>query len=255
LLDEVLAAHGGLERWRAARSLRAEVRSGGLLVRTRFPGNKLAAYEGVATMDEPRFVFIPFPREGRRGVYERGRVRIETDSGEVVAARDDPRSAFSGLSGLRRNLRWDSLDGTYFAGYAMWNYLTTPLLLTREGVRVEEGDPWREGDEEWRRLEVGFPPDIDTHSAHQTFYVDESGLIRRHDYTAEVVSRWANAAHYCDGHREFDGLVFPTRREVRPIGLRNRSLPGPTLVRIEIESISVDRDDRLDLHGHVEGKL
>ncbi len=25
-------------------------------------------------------------------------------------------------------------DSVYFAGYAMWNYLTTPYLLTREGA-------------------------------------------------------------------------------------------------------------------------
>jgi hypothetical protein len=239
LLDEVLEAHGGLERWRAARSLKAQVRSGGLLLRTRVSGNKLAAYAGTMTIAEPHFVLDPFPNEGHRGVYELGTARIETVSGELTASRDDPRTAFAGLSGLRRNLRWDPLDATYFAGYAMWNYLTTPLLLTRDGMRVQEGEPWREADEEWRRLEVDFPPDVDTHSAHQTFYVDGSGLIRRHDYTAEVVGGWANAAHYCDRHREFDGLVFPTRRRVLPRGLRNRSLPGPTLVWIEIDEVSV----------------
>ena len=45
----------------------------------------------------------------------------------------------SGRSGLRRNLRWDALDSTYFAGYAMWNYMTTPYLLTRQGVEVARG--------------------------------------------------------------------------------------------------------------------
>ncbi len=143
LLDEVLEAHGGLERWRAARAIRARVRSGGLLIRTRVPGNRFADYHVTVDVDEPRAVLEPFPEDGQRGVFERGRVRIETDAGDVVASRDDPRPAFFGRAGLRRNLRWDALDSTYFAGYALWNYLTTPLLLTRDGVQVSEGEPGR----------------------------------------------------------------------------------------------------------------
>ncbi|MEV2211290.1 hypothetical protein AB0H86_07400 [Streptomyces sp. NPDC050997] len=32
----------------------------------------------------------------------------------------------------------------YFAGYAMWNYLTAPYLLTRPGVVVRELVPQQE---------------------------------------------------------------------------------------------------------------
>jgi len=41
LLDEVFAAHGGLERWRAVTALTAHGTFGGLL-RSRFPGNRMA---------------------------------------------------------------------------------------------------------------------------------------------------------------------------------------------------------------------
>jgi hypothetical protein len=239
LLDEVLEAHGGLERWRAASEIRAHVRTGGFLVRTRFPGNRMADYELRVTVDEPRSEFNPFPDAGKRTVFEAGGVRLEDEGGGVLSGRDDPRSVFSGLAGLRRNFRWDALDATYFAGYAMWNYLTTPYLLTREGMRVEEGERWTEGGEDWRRLEVDFPAAIPTHSPHQTFFVDAAGLIRRHDYTAEVIGGWAKAAHYCFDHREFDGLVFPTRRRVVPRGPGDRGFPGPTLVRIELDRVSV----------------
>src|SRR5687768_10410931 len=140
LLDEVLEAHGGLERWRAGRTISARVRSGGLLLRTRVPGNRFVDYRAIVDLDQPRAVMDPFPEDGQRGVFERGTARIETDAGDVVASRDDPRPAFFGRTGLRRNLRWDALDSAYFAGYALWNYLTTPLLLTRDGVQVSEGD-------------------------------------------------------------------------------------------------------------------
>ena len=242
LLDEVLEAHGGLERWRAARTVQARVRSGGLLLRTRVPGNRFADYRLTVELDQPRTVLDPFPERGRRGVFDRGRARIETEAGEVVAFRDDPRAAFFGRAGLRRNLRWDALDSTYFAGYAMWNYLTTPLLLTRDGVEVRDGDHWEEDGERWRRLEVTFPDGLDTHSPRQSFYFDAQGRLRRHDYVARVVGRWARAAHHCADHVQAGGLVFPTRRWVRPIGPGNRSLPFPTLVSLELSELHVDAE-------------
>jgi len=240
LLDEVLEAHGGVERWRAARTIRARARSGGLLVRTRVPGNHYADYGLTVEVGVPRAVADPFPTHGRRGVFDRGEARIETATGEIVESRPDPRPEFFGRSGLRRNLRWDALDSTYFAGYAMWNYLNTPYLLTRKGVEVREGEPWSQNGETWRRLEARFPPGFDTHSHEQTFYFDSGGLLCRHDYVAQVVGGWAHAAHYCADHVEAGGLVFPTRRWVRPIGPGNRSMPFPTMVWIRLDEISVE---------------
>jgi hypothetical protein len=239
LLDEVLEAHGGLERWNAAGSVQARVRSGGFLVRSRMPGNRFADYAVTVEIAEPRTVMDPFPEPSRRAVFDHGAARIEGHGGEVIASRGDPRPAFSGLSGLRRNLRWDPLDCAYFVGYAMWNYLAFPHLLTGPGFEVSEGETWDEDGQRWRRLEVRFPDRLDTHSARQTLYFDERGLLRRHDYVAEVVGRWAHAAHYCAEHAEAGGLRFPTRRWVRPIGPRNRSLPFPTLVWLELSDLRV----------------
>jgi hypothetical protein len=240
LLDEVLEANGGLEHWEAASSIAARVRSGGLLLRTRVPGTRFADYRLTVDVREPRAILDPFPRDGLVGVFDRGEARIETRDGEVLESRAAPRSAFSGLSGLRRNLRWDALDAAYFAGYAMWNYLTTPLLLTRQGVEVSEGEDWTEEGETWRRLEVRFSRDLDTHSEGQSFYWDARGVLRRHDYVAEPVGRWARVAHHCDEHVRAGGLVFPTRRWVRPVGIRNRSLPFPTMVWIELSELHVE---------------
>jgi hypothetical protein len=240
LLDEALEAAGGLERWRAARRIRARVRSGGLLPRTRVPGNRFADYELTVDVERPHAVLDPFPGPGRRGVFERGTVRIEGAGGETLERRADARAAFFGRSGLRRNLRWDALDATYFAGYAMWSYLTTPLLLSREGVEVGEGKSWSGEGERWRRLDAFFPADLDVHSRRQSFFFDDHGLQVRNDYTAEVVAPVARAAHYCTEHRSFDGLVFPTRRRVLPRRRNLRSLPFPTLVSLEISEVRVE---------------
>lgn len=240
LLDEVLDAHGGLERWRTAGTVHARVRTGGLMIRTRVPGNRFADYSITVHVQEARTVLDPFPRNGQRGVFESGAARIESHAGEVISSRANARAAFFGRSGLRRNIRWDPLDSVYFAGYAMWNYLTTPYVLTREDVEVGEGDTWQEGGETWRRLNASFPPDIDTHSPRQTFYFDASGRLRRHDYVPEVIGRWARAAHYCADPVHANGLVFPTRRWVHPIGPGNRSLPFPTLLSLQLTDVRVE---------------
>jgi hypothetical protein len=239
LLDEVLAAHGGVERWRAVKALTAQGKFGGLLS-SRFPGNRMADVSVQVEMAEQHTVFRGFPQEDQQVVFDRGDVRLETVDGQLLDGRRNARAAFTGFSGLRRNFRWDALDAAYFAGYAWWNYLSSPMLLTREGVSVTEGETWREAGEQWRRLEVSFPADIHTHSQRQTFYVDGAGFIRRHDYVAYPIGRWARAAHYCDDHRRFGGLVFPTRRRVRPQGPGGRALPGPILVALDIDQIHIE---------------
>ena len=242
LLEEVIAAHGGRERWEAASQLRAQMDSGGLLLRTRVPGRKLAGQITVE-LHEPVSSFDPFPEPGKRAVFDHGAVRIETTDGEVVDSREHPRELFFGVPGLRRNLRWDALDLTYFAGYAWWNYIAVPFVLDEPGVRVEEIEPWPVGDaggSVWRRLAVTFGPEFHTHSPEQVFYYDADLRLRRHDYVAQIVGRWAHAAHMCADHVEVDGLVFPTRRWVRPIGRGNRPLRGPTLVWLSLYEIQLE---------------
>jgi len=239
LLDEVLTAHGGLDRWREMTALTAHGRFGGVL-RSRFPGNRMERVTVRVQLADQRAVFHGFPHEHQQAVFDRGNVRIETRDGELLYARRDARAAFDGLGSLRRNVRWDALDAAYFAGYAWWNYLSTPTLLARDGVTVSEGGTWQEAGEQWRRLEVVFPEGLHTHSPRQTFCVDAAGLIRRHDYIAEPIGRWARAAHYCYDHRRFAGLVFPTRRRVRPQAFGGRTLRHPILVALDIDDIAIE---------------
>jgi hypothetical protein len=240
LLDEVLTAHGGAERWQSISTITARGRVKGLLP-TRFAGNKLAACTFRVRAAEQHTVIDGFPQAGKRAVFNQGDVRIETGNAEQLAARRDARAAFFGLSGVRRNVHWDPLDTAYFAGYASWDYLTAPLLLTWDGVEVREGQIWRERDETWRRLEVQFPPGFHTHCKRQTFYVDDNGLIRRHDFVAEAVGKWAKAALYCDRHRQIGGLTFPTRRRVLPRGPGGRVHSRPTLLALDFDEIEISK--------------
>ncbi len=236
-VDQVVAAHGGLEMWERASEISARVSSGGFAFAMRFQGSAIRDVEAVISTREQHVTFAPYPRAGQRGVLEQdGSVRIETDSGELVEAREDARSAFRDV---RHKLWWDRLDILYFGAYAMWTYISTPFVFTRDDYQVREIDPWEERGERFRRLAVTFPNDIHTHSREQVFYIDTNGLIRRHDYTAEPFGGWAKAAHYCLDHQAFDGLTVPTRRRVYPRKRDNRSRRRPLLVWIDVSGVTV----------------
>src|SRR5262249_28352714 len=85
--------------------------------------------------DAPRVVFDGFPRPGHRGYFEQGSVRIQTEAGGRSRHRADARQAFSTV---RHKLSWDTLDALYFVGYALWNYVSTPFMLTRPGFGLRE---------------------------------------------------------------------------------------------------------------------
>lgn len=226
LLEQALAAHGGREAWESATEVTAHLHSGGLALTLKRVRDPFPDYSATISMHEPRTVIEPYPGggalEGSRGVFEGDHVRIEDASGATIDGGTDMRRRFPGL---RRRLWWDHLDALYFAGYALWNYFTTPLLLTR--CEVEQRG---------RTLAVTFPPGLPTHSRRQLFHFDDAGLLTRLDYTAEVFGKWARGRHECREHRSFDGLVFPTSRRVTLAGL-----PRPTLIWIEVDDVSVRR--------------
>lgn len=82
-----------------------------------------------------------------------------------------------------------------------------------------------------------FPFTVPTHCREQVFYFDARTLLRRVDYTAEVVGSWARAAHYCFDHKTFAGLLAPTWRNVVSRRTDGRARAGPTLVWIAMKDV------------------
>ncbi|MFZ0555670.1 MAG: hypothetical protein WAM26_10300 [Nitrososphaeraceae archaeon] len=182
----------------------------------------------------PAVTFVPFGRPDYRGHFTPTRVWIEDREGRVVEEHVDPRASFAGHA---LATPWDRLQLLYFTGYANWNYFTAPFLLTQSGVDVREMGPHEEYGETWQRLQVQFPSTIPTHSAEQTFYLNEKGLLQRLDYVAEIAG--AAGAHYCFDHTSFSGLVFPTLRRVVGLTPTGPLISGPTVVLLLISDIVV----------------
>jgi hypothetical protein len=213
LLTLVVAAHGGLDRWSRVSRINAHMTIGGPF--WEFKGQPGIIAEETVELDTQRehIRVTPFAGAGRSLQFGVGPeyVVVTAPDGTVVAERTDPRTSFAGYD---RSSRWDMLQTGYFIGYAIWNYLAEPFLLSYPGVEAHEIEPWAENGETWRRLRATFPPSIATHSTVGLFYFDADGMQRRMDYEPAVNGNLP-AAHYTDEPKTFDGIVVPTRRRVR----------------------------------------
>jgi hypothetical protein len=87
-----------------------------------------------------RIELTPLGGPGRRSVFDTGpeRLAILADDGTVIGKRDDPRGSFAGFDWTTP---WDLIQTTYFISYAMWNYLTSPFLLTYPACRPRRSSP------------------------------------------------------------------------------------------------------------------
>jgi hypothetical protein len=123
----------------------------------------------------------------------------------------------------------------YFASEANWNYFVAPFLFARDDFVTEEIKPWHEDGQSWRALLVTYPDTIVAHTRQQTYYFDDAGLLRRLDYSVDLLGG-GPAVHYPSEYREFDGIMVPTRRRVY---VRN---PDGSPVRDSV-SVAVDVAD------------
>jgi hypothetical protein len=234
LLKLAIEAHGGMARWNKLSQISANLDIGGALWGLKGQQGFVGASHVTVSFHRQWASHSPFLESGHRTAFIGERVAIETLDGHVVEARENTRQSFAGHT---LETPWDRIQLAYFAGYAMWTYLTSPFSLV--DFDSEEVEPWQEHGETWRALRVRFPEAITTHSTEQTFYFDESGLLRRHDYDVEV-SAGSGAAHYVYNHRPFNGIMVPTKRRIHIRGDDRKPQMEPLLVSIELENIKVD---------------
>lgn len=235
LLKDAVAAHGGVERWRQVGSISAHVRVGGSIWHLKGWPDVLSDARFTIDTRVPRTECFRSAEPDRHWVYEPNRTAIVADGGEVIEKRELPRKSFEGH---KIATPWDVHHLIYFTGYAMWTYLSTPFLLLSPGFESEEIEPWNEQGEQWRRLKVKFPSRVPSHSDEQIFYFDSAGLLRRHDYSVDIMGG-TSSANYASEHQTFGGLVFPTQRRVFAKSPDNAPMRERVAVAIDILDIEV----------------
>jgi hypothetical protein len=234
LLETVIAAHGGLDRWNQLDAVSVHGFNGGALWALKGQAGVVDDVFVRASLHEEQESHHPFGGPDRRSAFTPQRVAIETTQGEVVEALDQPRASFAGHT---LETPWTRLQLAYFTGTAMWTYLTQPFTFAWPEFKTTELDPWAENGEQWRRLRVTWPGYLATHSTEQTLYFGEDGLIRRHDYDVEIAGG-STAAHYISGYTQVAGIMVPTSHRIYPRSPDGQALPDPLLVSIDVSQVA-----------------
>jgi hypothetical protein len=234
LLETVIEAHGGLDRWNKLDAVSVHGVNGGALWALKGQAGVVDDVFVRASLHEERESHHPFGAPDRRSAFTPQRVAIETTAGEVVEAMDQPRASFAGHT---VETPWTALQLAYFAGTAMWTYLTQPFTFALPGFETTELDPWQEAGEEWRRLRVTWPGYLATHSTDQTLYVGRDGLFRRHDYDVEIAGN-NPAAHYISDYTQVAGIMLPTKHRILPRAADGQSVSEPLLVSIDVSEVA-----------------
>ena len=236
LLNAVLDAYGGLDRWRQFNRVQATIVTGGGLWAIKGQPQDPRPRRMTVALDHEWASLTPFGADDQRTAFTPERIAIEKLDGRVVSERLNPRESFGGHEFATP---WDPLQRAYFNGYALWNYLTTPFLLALDGVSVREIDPVEDNGQTWGACRRTFHPESQRHSAVQEFYFGDDHLLRRHDYRVDVAGGFP-AVQYVSRHRRGRGHQGSPKRRAYRADAQGNAIPDQLLVAIDFSDVSFE---------------
>ena len=209
LLQLAVKAHGGLKRWNQVKAIKVAASITGAIWFLKSQGDYLK--DIVMTVDTTKERLVTdLPGQDKRLIFEPNRIVMEKADGTLIQARDNPEASFAGQV---RETPWDDIQVAYFQGEALWTYLNTPFLYTHEGFVTEEIASIQVNGEIWRRLKITFPDNIKSHTREQISCFGPDGLLRRHDYTVDILGG-ATGLNYASEYRDVGGIIIPTKRRI-----------------------------------------
>jgi len=230
LLDSAVAAHGGLDRWNQVKLITFDASVTGAFWHLKGQGDALKDVRLQVDTTRQR-VAIEFAGQDKRAVFEPNRVVLQRRDGTLIEARDEPERSFDGHQFLTP---WDDIHLAYFVGEAQWTYVNMPFLATRPGFAAEEIAPIEADGETWRRLAVTFPGHIATHTRRQVLCFGPDGLLRRHDFTIDLLGGVPSQLEAA-GYRDAAGIILPTTRRAY-----DQLTPDhPLMVAIDMDDITI----------------
>jgi hypothetical protein len=234
LLAFAIDAHGGLDLWRQIRSIRVAASITGAIWFVKSQGDALK--DVVLTADTlTQRLTVEFPGQDKRAFFEPQRIVIQHMNGTQIRDRDKPEQSFVGQ---QRETPWDDIHVIYFVGEALWTYLNVPFLYTQDGFVTAEIAPIEVDGEVCRRLQVTFPDHIKSHTRTQISCFGPDGLLRRHDYTVDILGG-ATGLNYASEYRDVGGIVIPTKRRIYAYEGDYQPVWNPLLVSIDMGEITL----------------
>ncbi len=241
LIEKAIDAAGGIAAWNKVRQIAFDFTPQGPSLHARGPVGIAATQSPMRAIVDTRrqhVAFEPFLAPDRRAIYTPGRTWVETQDGTLLEDQHDPRAS---LTTMTPGMPWSAPQLVYFFGYSLWLYLTLPFNFLKPGITAEEVEPWREDGEIWRGLRISYPADFPAHTAQQTHYFDDDGLMRRQDYTVDVRQN-LSAAHYLLDYAMFDGLRLPTKRRIFVMGEDRMPNRDRLLIAADLQNYQLIRD-------------
>jgi hypothetical protein len=227
-------AHGGLDRWKKVNSVRVAAAITGAIWFVKGKGDALK--DVVMTIDTKKErLVMDFVGQDKRSIFEPSRIVMEKMDGTLIDGRDDPEKSFEGH---QTSTPWDDIQVAYFSGEALWTYLNSPFLYTQEGFVTEELSSIQAQGETWRRLKVTFPDTVKSHTRDQISCFGPDGLLRRHDYTVDILGG-ATGLNYASDYRDVHGIIVPTKRRIYAYEGDYQLVKEPLLVAIDMGAISL----------------
>ena len=234
LLNIAITAHGGLDRWNKVNSIRISGSITGAIWNVK--GREDVLKNLAMTLETKRErVIMDLPGQNKQTIFEPNRVVIQTAQGDILSEHDEPERSFEGQT---QQTPWEDVHVAYFSGEAMWTYLNAPFLYAQSGFETEEVSPIQVEGETWRRLKVTFPERIASHTRTQISCFGPDGLLRRHDYTVDILGG-AQGLNYASDYRNVDGIVFPSIRRVVAYEGDYQPVKEPVLVAIDLKEITL----------------
>ena len=233
LLKLAVSAHGGMDRWNQIKSVNVQASITGGVWYVKGRPDVLKSVSIYAETQNEKLI-MDFPGHNKKTIFEPKLISIAESDGSVLESLENPISSFAGHV---RETPWEDVHVAYFSGEALWTYLTIPFLYTYPGFISEEIEPWEENGETWRRLKVTFPEYIGSHSKEQISFFGPDGLLRRHDYTVDILGG-ATGANYATNYKDIDGIIVPDTRRVYAYEGDHMVVKEPLLVAIDMGEIS-----------------
>jgi hypothetical protein len=130
LLNSVIIAHGGLDRWNSFHTAALELSVGGALWNIKGQTGLLSDSLYEADTHKQRATLHRFDASDRRVRFAPDKLVLETDAGREIQVRDNPRAAFAGHA---LKTPWDQLHAAYFkpmqCGPTLRSLFSTPRRL------------------------------------------------------------------------------------------------------------------------------
>jgi hypothetical protein len=83
-----------------------------------------------------------------------------------------------------------------------------------------------------------FPAHVATHTKEQIAFFGDDGLLRRLEYSVDVLGR-AKGLNAPSDYRDFNGILLPMKRRVYPVDVRRHKVAEPVLVAIDLFEITI----------------